>query len=111
MIGSGENAQSWQLVHAGARLVGWIRKVSWLKSHLEDRRAASFARLQEELDAARVALEAKAAAHESYGPDELAERFPLFAGLTREQRETVALHFQPRSAQPCERLIRVGDKA
>jgi monovalent cation:H+ antiporter-2, CPA2 family len=63
------------------------------------------------LDAARMALEAKAAAHKSYSPDELAERFPLFAGLTREQRETVALHFQPRSAQPGERLIRVGDKA
>jgi len=100
------------LVFAGAdALVGWIRKVSWLRSHLEDGRAAPFTRLQGELDAARVALEAKAAAHKSYSPDELAERFPLFAGLTREQRETLALHFQPRSAQPGERLIRVGDKA
>ncbi len=92
-------------------LIGWMRKFSWLKSHLEDGRAAPFTRLQEELDAARVALEAKAAAHKSYSPDELAERFPLFAGLTPEQRETLALHFRPRSAQPSERLIRVGDKA
>jgi monovalent cation:H+ antiporter-2, CPA2 family len=92
-------------------LIRWMQKVSWLKRHLEDGRAGRFARLQEELDAARVALEAKAAVHKSYSPDELAERFPLFAGLTREQRETVALHFQPRSAQPGERLIRVGDKA
>jgi K+:H+ antiporter len=92
------------------RLVGWIRKVSWLKQ-LEDGRAASFARLQEELEAARVALETKAAAHKRYSPDELAERFPLFAGLTPEQRETIALHFQPRSAQPGERVIRAGDKA
>jgi monovalent cation:H+ antiporter-2, CPA2 family len=100
------------LVFAGTDLlVGWIRKLSWLKKHLEDGRAASFTRLQEELEAARVALEAKAAAHKSYSPEELAERFPLFAGLTPEQRETIALHFQPRSAQPGERLIRVGDKA
>ena len=100
------------LVFVGADvLVRWIRKVSWLKRRLEDGRAAQFKRLQEELDGARLALAAKAAAHRSYSPDELAERFPLFAGLTREQRETVALHFQPRSAQPGERLIRVGDKA
>jgi CPA2 family monovalent cation:H+ antiporter-2 len=100
------------LVFAAADvLIGWIRKVSWLQHHWEDGRAARFTQLQEELDAARVAVEAKAAAHKSYGPDELAERFPLFAGLTPEQRETVALHFQPRSAQPGERLIRVGDKA
>jgi CPA2 family monovalent cation:H+ antiporter-2 len=92
-------------------LIRWMQKVSWLKRHLEDRRTGKFARLQEEFDAARTALEAKAAARRSYSPDELAERFPLFAGLTREQRETVALHFQPRSAQPGERIIRVGDKA
>ena len=92
-------------------LIRWMQKVPWLKRHLEDRRAGQFARLQEEFDAARAALEAKAAALRSYSPDELAERFPLFAGLTREQRETVALHFQPRSAQPGERIIRVGDKA
>jgi len=92
-------------------LIRWIQKFSWLKRNLEDRRTGRFARLQEELDAARAALEAKAAARRSYSPDELAERFPLFAGLTREQRETVALHFQPRSAQPGERIIRVGDKA
>jgi len=92
-------------------LIRWIQKFSWLKRNLEDRRTGRFARLQEEFDAARAALEAKAAARRSYSPDELAERFPLFAGLTREQRETVALHFQPRSAQPGERIIRVGDKA
>jgi CPA2 family monovalent cation:H+ antiporter-2 len=92
-------------------LVGWVRKVSWLKRHLEDKPAARFTQLQEALDAARVAVEVKAATHKSYSPEELAERFPLFKGLTSEQRETVALHFQPRSAQPGERLIRVGDQA
>jgi CPA2 family monovalent cation:H+ antiporter-2 len=100
------------LVFAGTdALIRWMLKVPWLKRHLEDGRAGRFAQLQEELDAARTALEAKAAAHKSYSPDELAERFPLFAGLSREQRETVSLHFQPRLAQPGERIIRVGDKA
>jgi CPA2 family monovalent cation:H+ antiporter-2 len=100
------------LVFAGTDLlVGWTRRVGWLKRHLEDERAARFRQLQEELNAAREAIETKAAAHRSYSPEELAERFPLFAGLTIEQRETVALHFQVRSAQPGERLIRVGDKA
>jgi CPA2 family monovalent cation:H+ antiporter-2 len=92
-------------------LVRWVQKTPWLKRRLEDGRAGRFARLQEEFEAARIALEAKAAAHKSYSPDELAQRFPLFAGLTSEQRETVALHFQPRSAQPGERIIRVGDVA
>jgi len=99
------------LVFVGADLmVGWARRVTWLKP-LEESRVARFARLQEELDAVRESVEAKTAAHKSYSPEELAERFPLFAGLTPEQRETVALHFQPRSAQPGERLIRVGDEA
>ena len=100
------------LVFAGTDLlVGWTQRFAWLKRQLEDKRAPRFRRLQEELDAARVAVETKAAAHKSYSPEELAERFPLFAGLTTEQRETVALHFEVRPAQPGERLIRVGDKA
>ncbi|HEX5220251.1 MAG TPA: cation:proton antiporter [Verrucomicrobiae bacterium] len=99
------------LVFAGADLMTeWSRRVAWLRSG-EEKRAAHFGRLQAELDAARESAAARAAAHKSYSPEELAERFPLFAGLTTEQRETVALHFQPRSAQPGERLIRVGDKA
>ncbi len=100
------------LVFAGTDLlVGWIGRVGWIKRHLEDNRASRFAQLQKELDSSREAVEAKAAAHKSYNPEELAQRFPLFAGLTTEQRETVALHFRPRSAQPGDRLIRVGDKA
>jgi len=100
------------LVFAGTDLlVGWSRKVGWIKRHLEEKREARFRRLQEDLEAAREASASKAAAHKSYSPEELAERFPLFAGLTTEQRETVTLHFEVRSAQPGERLIRVGDKA
>jgi monovalent cation:H+ antiporter-2, CPA2 family len=52
-------------------LVGWIRKVSWLKRHLEDGRAALFTRLEEDLDAARMALEAKATARTSWQSDSL----------------------------------------
>jgi CPA2 family monovalent cation:H+ antiporter-2 len=92
-------------------LIGQIQKVPRLKAFLEDKRAPRFAELERDLDSARAVLEAKALAHKSYSPEELAERFPLFARLTVEQRETVALHFQPRSAEPGERLIRAGDKA
>jgi monovalent cation:H+ antiporter-2, CPA2 family len=93
------------------RLSGWTRRVAWVKGRLEDARAPRITRLQQQLDAAREGVMSKHAAQKRYTPEELAERFPLFAGLTTEQRETVALHFQRRSAQPGERLIRVGDKA
>jgi monovalent cation:H+ antiporter-2, CPA2 family len=100
------------LIFAGTDLlIGWTRKIPWLQDNLETGRAGRFARLQEELEAARVMIEAKTSAHKSYSPQELAERFPLFARLTPEQRETVALHFEPRSAAPGERLIRAGEKA
>ena len=91
-------------------LIGSLLGNSWIKKHLEDGRAARFTALQEELELARTALKAKTAAH-TYTPEELAQRFPLLAGLTAEQRETVALHFEVRSAQPGERIIRAGDKA
>jgi monovalent cation:H+ antiporter-2, CPA2 family len=100
------------LMFAGTDLlIGWVGRVAGLKRLLEEQRAGRFTQLQEALESARAAAEARAAAHKSFSPEELAERFPLFAGLTAEQRETVALHFQPRSAQPGERLIRVGDPA
>jgi monovalent cation:H+ antiporter-2, CPA2 family len=100
------------LIFAGTDLlIGWTRKIAWLHDYLETGRSGRFTRLQEELAAARVMIEAKTSAHKSYSPQELAERFPLFARLTSEQRETVALHFESRSAEPGERLIRVGEKA
>jgi CPA2 family monovalent cation:H+ antiporter-2 len=63
------------------------------------------------LEAARAQAERKAAAHKTFTPQELAERFPLFAGLTQEQREVLLLHFTPRTAVPGERLFRAGDDA
>lgn len=74
-------------------------------------RAARLARLQVELDADRERAEQQADAHQTFTPEELAGRFPLFAHLTPEQREVLVLHFQPLTAQPGERLIRAGDAA
>src|SRR5690606_1366542 len=55
--------------------------------------------------------EQKAAAHKTFTPEELVDRFPLFAGLTPEQREVLILHFHPQTAQPGDRIIRAGDDA
>jgi CPA2 family monovalent cation:H+ antiporter-2 len=63
------------------------------------------------LAAARAQAERKAAAHKTFTPQELADRFPLFAGLTLEQREVLLLHFKPRTAEPGERIFRAGDAA
>ena len=52
-----------------------------------------------------------AAAHKTCTPQELADRFPLFAGLTLEQRAVLLLHFKPRTAEPGERIFRAGDEA
>ncbi len=94
-------------------LAGWLAAKSvqhpWWRRHGEDRGAGAFARLVEELAAAKAALERKAAVHRTLGPEELVQRFPLFTGLTPEQREVLVLHFQPHEAQPGERIIRAGD--
>ena len=72
---------------------------------------ARFGRLQDELETARRNAEIKAAAHRTFTPEELVDRFPLFTGLTPEQREVLVVHLTPRTAQPGERIIRAGDKA
>jgi CPA2 family monovalent cation:H+ antiporter-2 len=91
-------------------LNGWLRTSRWKRRYAEGS-GLRFARLQAELDAARLALEQKAAAHKTFSPGELVVHFPLFAGLTAEQREVLLLHFESRRAQPGERVIRAGDKA
>ncbi len=87
----------------------WARP--WLRLHLEEKRGAMFVLLQAELETAHARAEAKAAVHRTISPQELMERFPMFAGLTAEQREVVLLHLLPQSANPGERVIRKGDKA
>ncbi|MBN8247160.1 MAG: cation:proton antiporter [Verrucomicrobia bacterium] len=72
-------------------------------------RQRRLAGLQAELDAARRQAEERQAAHHTLSPSELAERFPVFAGLSAEQRELLLLHFEPRPVEPGERVVRAGD--
>lgn len=96
-------------------LVEWIDRAvgdhSRTKVHLDDRRAERFDRLRAQLEVARLALEKKMHSHKTFTPEELVARFPLFAGMTPEQRETLILHFLPKTASPGDRIIRSGDKA
>ncbi|MBK6600529.1 MAG: cation:proton antiporter [Betaproteobacteria bacterium] len=92
-------------------LNGWVQAGPERKRICEDSRGAKLGLLHAELDAAHERAEAKAAARKTLSPDELVQRFPVFAQLTPEQREVVILHFLPQSAQPGERIIRMGDKA
>lgn len=99
-------------VFSGAdRIVQWIRANPERKRRLEDCGSERFAELQAELDTARDRAAARAAEHKTFTPEELAERFPLFTGLTAEQREVLVFHFENRTAQPGERLIHAGDQA
>jgi CPA2 family monovalent cation:H+ antiporter-2 len=100
------------LVFAGAdRACVWMRSDPRRKRWLDELGSKKFARLKKDLDASRERAAAAMATHKTFTPEELVERFPLFAGLTPEQREILILHFVPRSAQPGERIIRTGDKA
>ncbi|MBK6336017.1 MAG: cation:proton antiporter [Betaproteobacteria bacterium] len=92
-------------------LNGWVQAGPERKRICEDSRGTKLGLLHAELDAAHERAEAKAAARKTLSPDELVQRFPVFAQLTPEQREVVILHFLPQSAQPGERIIRMGDKA
>jgi len=100
------------LMFAGVdRLIRRVRANPRLKKEFEDSRNTRFARLKEDLDSTRRQAEEKAAAHKTFTPEELVDRFPLFKGLMPEQREVLVLHFEPRTAQPGERIIRAGDRA
>ena len=82
-----------------------------VRTIVEDARAPKFALLVQDLENARIAAEAKAAAHKTMSPEELVAHFPMFSSLTSEQREVVLLHLLPHAAQPGERIIRHGDEA
>jgi CPA2 family monovalent cation:H+ antiporter-2 len=94
-----------------ARLTARVCGRPHLKRRFEEARAGKIAALEHELDAAEQRAQEKAAKHRTLTPQELAERFPLFARLSSEQREVVILHFRPHAAGPGERIIRMGDKA
>ena len=93
------------------RAGAWVCTRPRLARRFEEQRGARLAVVQGDLEAARLQAEQKAAARKTFTPHELAERFPLFAGLTLEQREVLLLHFVPRTAQPGERILRRGDAA
>jgi len=93
------------------RLSHRVRARPDLRLRYEEQRSAKVAALERELAAAEQRAQEKAARHRTLNPQELAERFPLFARLTSEQREVVILHFRPHAAGPGERIIRKGDKA
>jgi len=94
-----------------AWLAARIRSRAHVRERWEVRRGRSMGVLESELERARVEAEAKAAQHRTLSPQELAERFPMFAGLTPEQREVVMLYFRPDGANPGQRVIRKGDRA
>jgi CPA2 family monovalent cation:H+ antiporter-2 len=89
----------------------WVKSRPRLAVRLEEARSAPLIELQAELEKAHEAAAQRSEAHKTFTPRELADRFPLFAGLTPEQREVLILHFQPRTAVPGERIIRAGDPA
>lgn len=78
-------------------------------SCMPEPRRQRLAALQSELDAARRRAEERLAAHHTLSALELGERFPVFAGLSTEQRELLLLHFQSRPVAPGERVVRAGD--
>jgi monovalent cation:H+ antiporter-2, CPA2 family len=82
-----------------------------VRRRYEEGRSGKLAVLTAEIDAARRAAGERAAAHQTFTPESLVESFPLFAGLTPDQRELLVLHFQTQRAEPGERIIRVGDRA
>jgi CPA2 family monovalent cation:H+ antiporter-2 len=92
------------------RVIGWVRTRPPLTRRFEAQRGERLAVLQGDLDAAREQAEQKAAAHRTFTPQELADRFPLFSGLTPEQREVLLLHFKPQTAEPGEHIVRAGDE-
>jgi CPA2 family monovalent cation:H+ antiporter-2 len=100
------------LVFAGAdRMIRWVRAKPKLNARFEESCSGRFARLKEELESTRRRQAEKAAASKTFTPEELVDRFPLFSGLTPEQREVLVLHFGSRAAEPGERIIRAGEKA
>jgi CPA2 family monovalent cation:H+ antiporter-2 len=99
-------------VFAGAdRLCRWIRSRPGLAARCEEARGGKLAQLEKDLEDVQAKARAKAAERKTFSPAELAERFPLFAGLTPEQREVLLLHFETQGADPGTRVIRAGDKA
>jgi CPA2 family monovalent cation:H+ antiporter-2 len=99
-------------IFSGAdRLLRWLARGSALAGRLEAAGQARYAVLERDLETARARAAERAAARKTFTPEELVDRFPLFAGLTHEQREVLILHFEPAAAQPGDRVIEAGEAA
>src|SRR5262249_16109287 len=99
-------------IFAGAdRLLQRAVRRPGLGQRLESAGQPRFAALERDLALARDRAAERAAARKTFTPEELVERFPLFAGLTHEQREVLIFHFEPATAQPGERIIEMGEAA
>jgi CPA2 family monovalent cation:H+ antiporter-2 len=96
---------------AADRLLQRVARGSGLPRRLEAAGQPRYAALERDLETARARAAERAAARKTFTPEELVDRFPLFAGLTHEQREVLILHFEPAEAQPGERLIEAGEAA
>jgi len=100
------------LVLGGAdRACRWLRATPERRKRFEELGAKNQAALLADLEATKVRAAEKLAARRTFSPQELVECFPLFAGLSHEQREVLILHFEPKSAEPGQRIIRKGDEA
>ncbi len=93
------------------RVCKWVREHPKWNVSLEEGRHKSYDALRAELEAARTTAASKAEAQRTFTPEELVERFPLFARLTPEQRELLLVHFEPETAEPGRRVIRAGAAA
>ena len=93
------------------RLLARVAHRPGLAQRLEAAGQPRFAALERALESARARAAEKAAARKTFTPEELVDRFPLFADLTHEQREVLILHFEPAAAQPGDRIIEAGEAA
>jgi CPA2 family monovalent cation:H+ antiporter-2 len=96
---------------AADRLLQRVARGTGPAGRLEAAGQPRYAVLERDLETARARAAERAAAHKTFTPEELVDRFPLFAGLTHEQREVLILHFEPAEAQPGERVIEAGEVA
>ncbi len=93
------------------RINAAVRADARLHHRLEERGRAKLQSLEAELERVRQEQANRSLAHKRFTPEELVNRFPLFANLNADQRELLLLHFETLEAQPGDRIIRAGEKA
>ncbi|MFM9862529.1 MAG: cation:proton antiporter [Micropepsaceae bacterium] len=84
----------------------WFKAHPQLTARLEPSQERKLLELEMDLEERKRAL-----APVALKPEELAAKFPVFAGLDDAKRSELLTLFKPRSARPGTRLIRAGDNA